>query len=120
MEFVDSTNYSESSDEEDDFQPRKQRKKGSKDFDSNFQFISSTDEYNQDPWNDLSKYIKRKPKTKLDDKIRKIRKEYNEQDGIEDDFKIEPNTNQNDDTISLSEDELKKVLHSLSRRAANC
>ncbi|GAB1870099.1 RNA helicase [Camponotus japonicus] len=109
MEFVGSTNYSESSDEEDDFQPRKQRKKGSKDFDSSFQFISSTAEYNQDPWNDLSKYIKRKPKTKLDDKIKKIRKEYNEQDGIEDDFiKIEPNTDQNDDTISLSEDELKK------------
>lgn len=61
------------------FQPRKQRKKGSKDFDTSFEFISSAAEYNHDPWNDLSKYIKRKPKTKLDDKIKKIRKEYTRQ-----------------------------------------
>ncbi|KMQ89020.1 putative atp-dependent rna helicase ddx27, partial [Lasius niger] len=91
------------------FQPRKQRKKGSKDFDTSFEFISSAAEYNHDPWNDLSKYIKRKPKTKLDDKIKKIRKEYTRQDGTEDDsIKVESETDQNDDTISLSEDELKK------------
>ncbi|XP_029666526.1 probable ATP-dependent RNA helicase DDX27 [Formica exsecta] len=107
MEFIQP--YSESSDEENDFQPRKQRKKGNKDFDSSFEFISNAAEYNQDPWNDLSKYIKRKPKAKLDDKIKKIRKEYSKQDGTEDDpIKIEPETDQNDDTISLSEDELKK------------
>lgn len=56
------------------YQPRKQRKKESKDFDSGFQFTAA--EHNQDPWNDLSKYIKRKPNTKLDDKIKKFRKEY--------------------------------------------
>ncbi|XP_025993179.1 probable ATP-dependent RNA helicase DDX27 [Solenopsis invicta] len=103
--------YSENSDEEDDYQPRKQKKKESKDFDSDFQFTAA--EHKQDPWNDLSKYIKRKPNTKLDDKIKKVRKEH-KQAGTEDDpVKIEPDqddlkTGQDDDTISLSEDELKK------------
>lgn len=31
-------------------------------------------EYNEDTWNDLSKYIKRKGKSKVDDKIAKARK----------------------------------------------
>ncbi|KYN06275.1 putative ATP-dependent RNA helicase DDX27 [Cyphomyrmex costatus] len=101
-------NYSENSDEEDDFQPRKQKKKENKDFDKGFQFTSA--EHNLDPWNDLSKYIKRKPSTKLDDKIKKARKEY-EQAGTEDDpIKIELETVQDDDVISLSEDELKKDI----------
>lgn len=56
------------------YQPRKQKKKESKDFDSGFQFTAA--EHNLNPWNDLSKYIKRKPNTKLDDKIKKVRKEY--------------------------------------------
>jgi len=56
------------------FQPRKQKKKENKDFDKSFQFTSA--EHNLDPWNDLNKYIKSKPNTKLDDKIKKIRKEY--------------------------------------------
>ena len=56
------------------FQPRKQKKKENKDFDKGFQFTSA--EHSLDPWNDLNKYIKRKPNTKLDDKIKKVRKEY--------------------------------------------
>ncbi|XP_018345221.1 PREDICTED: probable ATP-dependent RNA helicase DDX27 [Trachymyrmex septentrionalis] len=100
--------YSENSDEEDDFQPRKQKKKENKDFDKGFQFTSA--EHSLDPWNDLNKYIKRKPNTKLDDKIKKVRKEYG-QAGTEDDpIKIEPETGQDDDVISLSEDELKKDI----------
>ncbi|XP_012056214.1 PREDICTED: LOW QUALITY PROTEIN: probable ATP-dependent RNA helicase DDX27 [Atta cephalotes] len=102
-------NYSENSDEEDDFQPRKQKKKENKDFDKSFQFTSA--EHNLDPWNDLNKYIKRKPNTKLDDKIKKVRKEYQGQAGTEDDpIKIEPGIGQDDDVISLSEDELKKDI----------
>ncbi|XP_012232938.1 probable ATP-dependent RNA helicase DDX27 [Linepithema humile] len=114
-------NYSENSDEEDDFQPRKQKKKENKDFDSNFQFISNATEYNQDPWNDLNKYIKRKPKTKLDDKIKKARKNYT-QNGTEDD-PIEPeenddelDQNDDDDITSLSEDELKKDIFKTKER----
>lgn len=36
--------------------------------------MNNTSEYNQDTWNDLNKYIKRKAKSKLDDKINNIRK----------------------------------------------
>lgn len=43
-----------------------------KEFNSDFQFINSVTEHS-DPWNDINKYIKRKAKTKLDDKIKKIR-----------------------------------------------
>lgn len=42
-------------------------------------FINNVTEYNQDTWNDLKKYIKRKATTKLDDKIKKIRKQSNNQ-----------------------------------------
>ncbi|XP_032671763.1 probable ATP-dependent RNA helicase DDX27 [Odontomachus brunneus] len=103
------TDYSEKSDEEDDFQPRKQKKKESKDFDSNFEFINNVAEYNQDTWNDLKKYIKRKVTTKLDDKIKKIRKQSNKQTGIDNDpIKVEAETDQDDNSILLSEDDLKK------------
>ena len=99
---------SENSDVEDDFQPRKQKRKEKKDFDTNFQFINDAAEYNKDTWNDLSKYIKRKAKTKLDDKIKKIRR------GIENGVEIDDSVLESseikieDDEISLSEDELKK------------
>ncbi|XP_015429519.1 PREDICTED: probable ATP-dependent RNA helicase DDX27 [Dufourea novaeangliae] len=100
--------YSENSDVEDDFQPRKQKKKEKKDFDRNFQFINDVSEYNKDTWNDLSKYIKRKAKTKLDDKIKKIRKE-TETEKKDDNSVTDPSeVKREDDEISLSEDELKK------------
>ncbi|XP_031841882.1 dead-box helicase Rs1 [Nomia melanderi] len=110
-------NYSENSDVEDDFQPRKQSRKKNKDFDNNFQFINDVSEYNKDTWNDLSKYIKRKVKTKLDDKIKKIRKgteneEENDDNSIADLSEIK----QTDDEISLSEDELKKDIFKTKER----
>lgn len=99
--------FSDNSDVEDDFQPRKQKKKEKKDFDNSFQFVNDLSEYNQDTWNDLSKYIKRKAKTKLDDKIKRIRKSQVDDDGI----KIESEVGQDtDDEFSLSEDELKKDI----------
>ncbi|KAK2579488.1 hypothetical protein KPH14_010801 [Odynerus spinipes] len=103
-------NFSENSDEEDDFQPRKQKKKEKKDFAVDFQFVNDASEYNQDTWNDLSKYIKRKVKTKLDDKINNIRKQKEtENENIDDDdSKNQRETYQEDDEFSLSEDELKK------------
>lgn len=80
------------------FQPSKQKNKNRTDFDTDFQFVSSVEEYNKDAWNDLTKYIKRKAKTKTDDKIKKLRA--NEQ---------EANTEVVDDKpdIELSDDELK-------------
>lgn len=111
-------NYSEKSDEEDDFQPRKQKKKENKDFDSNFQFITNSTEYNQDPWNDLEKFVKRKVKIKLDDKIKKKARK-NLQDGTEDDpIKVDTEEidGQNDDTISISEDELTKDIFKTKKK----
>ncbi|XP_043484297.1 probable ATP-dependent RNA helicase DDX27 [Leptopilina heterotoma] len=98
------SDYSEPSDEEDDFQPRKQKKKERKDFENDFQFINSVSEYNEDPWNDLSKYIKRKAKTKLDDKIKKARLERQNETNDDD-----PEVKEvNDDAIYLSDEDLKK------------
>ncbi|XP_076231044.1 dead-box helicase Rs1 [Calliopsis andreniformis] len=101
-------NYSENSDVEDDFQPRKQKKKENKDFDSNFQFVNDASEYNKDTWNDLSKYIKRKAKTKLDDKIKRFRAE--NENTINDSIEDLSEVKKEDDEISLSEDELKKDI----------
>ncbi|XP_015187767.1 PREDICTED: probable ATP-dependent RNA helicase DDX27 [Polistes dominula] len=102
-------NYSEQSDEEDDFQPRKQKKQEKKDFDVDFQFVNDASEYNQDTWNDLNKYIKRKAKTKLDDKIKSIRKQKEQENGdVDDDNENKPEISQEDDEFSLSEDELQK------------
>ncbi|RZF43860.1 hypothetical protein LSTR_LSTR014653 [Laodelphax striatellus] len=66
--------YSESSDEEEDYQPTKQKKRKKKDFEVDFAFASSAQEYNKDTWNDIQKYVKRNVKSKIDDKILKARK----------------------------------------------
>ncbi|XP_011506508.1 PREDICTED: probable ATP-dependent RNA helicase DDX27 [Ceratosolen solmsi marchali] len=100
---------SEPSDEEDDFQPRKKenKKKNKLNDGDDFQFITSIEEYNQDTWNDLSKYINRKVKTKLDDKIHKFRSARNEENGTDDNpIKIEDNEDVMDTFVS--EEDLKK------------
>lgn len=87
------------------FQPTKQKSKKKADFDTDFQFVSTTAEYNKDPWDDLKKYIKRKAKTKTDDKIKELRKKKNlTNEVIEDEPKQE---NGNESEVSLSDDELK-------------
>ncbi|CAG2067826.1 unnamed protein product, partial [Timema podura] len=70
----DVPDFSENSDEEVEFQPSKKKDKVNLDFDTGFNFVSSISEYNHDAWDDLSKYIKRKAKSKVDDKIQKLRK----------------------------------------------
>ncbi|XP_068985117.1 probable ATP-dependent RNA helicase DDX27 [Bombus flavifrons] len=106
-------NFSEDSDVEDDFQPRKQKKKENKDFDNNFQFVNDISDYNKDTWNDLNKYIKRKAKTKLDDKIKRIKRgsESKIQNEIDNESNIDlPEIKKEDDEQSLSEDELRKDI----------
>merc|ERR1719397_947992 len=46
-----------------------------KDFESDFTFVSSQKDYMKDTWNDLAKYVKKKARTNLDEKIAKVRKE---------------------------------------------
>ncbi|KAK5648702.1 hypothetical protein RI129_003594 [Pyrocoelia pectoralis] len=69
-------NFSENSDDDVDddkqFQPGAKRNCVS-DFDSAFEFVNSVEEYNKNTWNDLHKYVRRKPSTKTDDKIKKVR-----------------------------------------------
>jgi hypothetical protein len=57
------------------FQPSKQKRKKNVDFDVGFEFVSSVSEYNADTWDDLSKYVKRKVKTKVDEKIKNARRD---------------------------------------------
>ncbi|XP_017771584.1 PREDICTED: probable ATP-dependent RNA helicase DDX27 [Nicrophorus vespilloides] len=94
--------FSEESDDEVMFQPRKQKNITKKDFDTGFQFVASTEEYNEDTWNDLNKYIKRKAKSKTDDKIKKAREKVKDE---EDD--VDENVDGNQSDVSLSDDELK-------------
>lgn len=71
------------------------------DFDTNFEFVSSVEEYNENVWNDLHKYIKRKTTSKTDDKIKKLRIN----DVEEDEF--EPELDDYNSDISLSSSDLQ-------------
>ncbi|XP_058053947.1 probable ATP-dependent RNA helicase DDX27 [Anopheles bellator] len=61
--------FSEESDVEVDYQPTKMRTAKKGDFDGTFQFVSSVKEYNHDTWDDLMRFVKRKNRGKVDDKI---------------------------------------------------
>ena len=76
----DIPNYDESSSSEEEFQPKQEKKsdakkiKKGKDFDDDFEYVACVGDYNADPWkSDIQKYIKRKAKSKTDDKIALIR-----------------------------------------------
>lgn len=90
------------------FQPSKQKNKKKVDFDTNFEFVSSIDEYNKDVWNDLTKYVKRKAKSKTDDKIKKIRSQKSVEGDADDKSEINDISQKDEETdMSLSDDELK-------------
>ncbi|XP_008543634.1 probable ATP-dependent RNA helicase DDX27 [Microplitis demolitor] len=118
-------NFSDNSEfGDDDVQPHKEKSvdEKKKDFDTKFTFVSDASEYNKDTWNDLNKYIKRKAKFKLDDKIKRVRREQNveehpikvdDDDDDDEDADGHHNTdNDNDENgdggIYLSDDEMKK------------
>jgi len=67
----------DSSEDEDVAQPKKNKaaRQAKKDFESDFTFVSSQKDYMKDTWNDLAKYVKKKARTNLDEKIAKVRKE---------------------------------------------
>ncbi|XP_021914153.1 probable ATP-dependent RNA helicase DDX27 isoform X2 [Zootermopsis nevadensis] len=97
------------------FQPSKQKRKKNVDFDVGFEFVGSVSEYNTDTWDDLAKYVKRKVKTKVDEKIQNARMDLKnkKQDDIEtcNDESLPviiSDSGESDEEISLSEDELKK------------
>ncbi|ENN72073.1 probable ATP-dependent RNA helicase DDX27 [Dendroctonus ponderosae] len=106
-EDAEAPDSSEESADENEFQPSKRQKIKNKVFADDFEFVSSVEEYNKDPWNDIKKYVKRKAKYKTDDKIRSALKR-----------ESEANQNQSDSEISLSDDELKhdRITEKLKRK----
>ena len=97
LEDDDEVKYAsdEDSDDQDapDAQPqaKKQKRKDvnkEEEFEPGFEFVGNQEQYMKDTWNDLSKYLKKKAKTTLDDKIAKVRKDMighgkEEEDGSE-------------------------------------
>ena len=75
---------------------------------SDFSFVSSQKEYMRDTWNDVAKYVKKKAKTNLDDKIAKVRKERKAlmTEDQPDDEDESDDSNDNSSEEELSEDEL--------------
>jgi len=65
---------SSDSDIEVEYQPKKHKTKGDSYFNDEFKFLTVASEYNQDTWNDLQKYIKRKGTNRTDEKIEKSRR----------------------------------------------
>ncbi|XP_017868778.1 PREDICTED: probable ATP-dependent RNA helicase DDX27 [Drosophila arizonae] len=92
-------NLSEDSDAEVEYQPTKLRHKKVTEFEKGFEFVSSVKEYNQDTWDDLMKYVKRKARTKTDDKIAVRLQKRGGAEAVA--------AEQSDEEIALSEDELK-------------
>lgn len=81
------------------YQPTKLRHKKVTEFEKGFEFVSSVKEYNQDTWDDLMKYVKRKARTKTDDKIAARLQQRGGAEAVA--------AEQSDEEIDLSEDELK-------------
>lgn len=78
------------------------RRKKKEEFNDNFEFVSSVKQYNHDTWDDLMKYVKRKARTKTDDKIAETLKNRGDE-GLSD---SEASENEEDE-FDLSDDDLK-------------
>ncbi|XP_049789458.1 probable ATP-dependent RNA helicase DDX27 [Schistocerca nitens] len=108
--------FSENSDEEEEFQPSKQKKKRKIDFDTDFSFTVNEVNTEEDKWDDISKYIKRKAKSKVDDKIQQVRKqkkketdaEIKQEDKEEHNEENSDSDSNTDSDVSLSDSDLKK------------
>ncbi|XP_070502979.1 probable ATP-dependent RNA helicase DDX27 [Chironomus tepperi] len=99
-------NLSEDSDVEVEYQPTKQKTLKKKYFEEGFKFISTASDYNKDTWDDLMKFVKKRTRGKVEDKIARVIKSrkddvQNELDDSDTDEK------DNKDEIDLSDDELK-------------
>ncbi|KAL9702065.1 hypothetical protein quinque_005583 [Culex quinquefasciatus] len=100
-------NLSEESDVEVEYQPSKLKKQKQGDFDSGFKFVSSVSEYNHDTWDDLMKFVKKKNRGKVDDKIANVIKGRSGKNAevLNGDDEVDPDSYNAE--IDLSDDELK-------------
>jgi len=98
----------DSSEDEDIAQPKKNKaaRQAKKDFEPGFNFVSSQKEYMRDTWNDIAKYVKRKAKTNLDEKIAKVRKERKNKDIKGGEVVISDSEHSDTSEEELSDDEL--------------
>lgn len=102
--------FSEESDEEIEHQPSKQKVQRKADFNPNFQFVTSVEEYNKNTWDNLHKYIKRNVKRTIDEKIERRRAQA-KVNGTADELDTDSDIGNNDgavDELEISDDELKK------------
>ncbi|XP_065211902.1 probable ATP-dependent RNA helicase DDX27 [Planococcus citri] len=111
----DIPDYSEESDVEVEYQPKKRKTTKETAFDNDFKFVSSTSEYNKDTWDDLQKYIKRKGKNKTDEKIERSREyvkilmpESDDENSNDDEENSKENKADDVDDDELSDSEMKK------------
>ena len=107
IEDDDDVNFvSGSSDSEDEAQPKKNRqeRKAKTFFEPGFAFVSNQKEYMKDTWDDISKYVRRKAKTTLDEKIAQVRKE-RKREKEENSMGLEKEV-----TVSDSEDESEEEI----------
>lgn len=102
-EDQDIQDLSEDSDQEFEYQPTREKRQKIGAFDGGFEFVSSVKQYHQDSWDDLMKYVKKKNRTRVDDKIAEIIK--NREQGDDSDSDAEGCDGKED--IYLSDDELQ-------------
>lgn len=102
-EDQDIQDLSEDSDQEFEYQPTREKRQKIGAFDGGFEFVSSVKQYHQDSWDDLMKYVKKKNRTRVDDKIAEIIK--NREQGDDSDSDAEGGAGKED--IYLSDDELQ-------------
>ncbi|CAH2057037.1 unnamed protein product, partial [Iphiclides podalirius] len=102
--------FSEESDIEEDYQPSKQKVKRKNDFDPQFKFVASVEEYNKNPWDNLQKYVRRNVKHTLDEKIAKRRAQVKVEgnSGDVDTDSEEEAKDEGVDELEISDDELKR------------
>lgn len=106
---------SEDSGEEEEAQPvHKKAKKANGIFDEAFQFAENQETYMKDTWDDLSKYLKKKARTTLDEKIAKVRGEIEDEEEAADEL-VEDQSDLSDsdmihDDIKTKQSEVKKKL----------
>ena len=106
------TYASESDDSGDEAQPtlKKKSSKVHPDFETKFDFVSNQEEYQKDTWNDISKYLKKKAKTTLEDKIRKVRGTLEQEDDHEA-MDVDQDLDEEDlthDNIKVKDSELRR------------
>jgi ATP-dependent RNA helicase DDX27 len=87
------------------YQPTKQKSLKKQYFDEGFKFVASASDYNKDTWDDLMKFVKKRTRGKVEDKIAKVIKSRNKEDALE--LESDEEEHNENDEIELSDDEMK-------------